>query len=417
METSRTIVKAGRLVDVVGERMLTDLTLTIEGDRVVSVESDDGSPPREGDRVIDLSGHTVVPGLMDMHAHMIGDVDGNETYAALVVRSPAQEAMAGVRNARDTLMAGFTTVRDVGTFRAFVDIALRDAIDAGWTPGPRMFCAGAYVTSSTGGGDIPGLAVDVDERLPRDLRFGVANSPDEVRKVVREILHRGAAQIKVIATGAILTEGTNPGAPEFSEDEIRAAVEEAALYDTYVAAHAHGAEGIKRAVRAGVGSIEHGSLMDDECIALMAEHGTYLVADIYCGDWIEEEGTRAGWSPNSLRKNRETTDAQREGFAKAVKAGVKIAYGTDSGVYPHRDVARQFAYMVRHGMTPMQAIRSATTVSAELLRASDDLGSIEPGKFADLVAVAGDPLEDISTLERVAFVMKGGQVVKDLTGD
>jgi imidazolonepropionase-like amidohydrolase len=413
MDAERTIIRAGHLVDVVGERMLADHAITIEGDRIVAVGPDDGSA--SSGHVIDLTGHTVVPGLMDMHAHMIGNVEGNETYAALVVRSPAQEAMAGVRNARDTLMAGFTTVRDVGTFRAFVDIALRDAIDAGWTPGPRMFCAGAYVTSSTGGGDIPGLAVDVDERLPRDLRFGVANSPDEVRKVVREILHRGAAQIKVIATGAILTEGTNPGAPEFSEAEIRAAVEEAALYDTYVAAHAHGPEGIKRAVRAGVGSIEHGSLMDDECIALMAERGTYLVADIYCGDWIEEEGTRAGWSANSLRKNRETTDAQREGFEKSVKAGVKIAYGTDSGVYPHWDVARQFAYMVRYGMTPMQAIRSATIVSAELLRASDDLGSIEPGKFADLVAVAGDPLENVAFLEDVAFVMKSGDIVKDTT--
>jgi imidazolonepropionase-like amidohydrolase len=414
MNAERTLIRAGHLLDVVGERQLADRVITIEGDRIVAVGPDDLAT--DAGSVIDLTGHTVVPGLMDMHAHMVGSVEGNETYAALVVRSAAQEAMEGVRNARDTVMAGFTTVRDVGTFRAFVDIALRDAIDAGWTPGPRMFCAGAYVTSSTGGGDIPGLAVDVDERLPRDLRFGVANSPDEVRKVVREILHRGAAQIKVIATGAVLTEGTNPGAPEFSEEEIRAAVEEAALYGTYVAAHAHGPEGIKRAVRAGVGSIEHGSLMDDECIALMAEHGTYLVADIYCGDWIEEEGTRAGWSPNSLRKNRETTDAQREGFEKCVKAGVKIAYGTDSGVYPHKDVGRQFAYMVRHGMTPMQAIRSATIVSAELLRASDDLGSIEPGKFADLVAVAGDPLEDISVLEDVAFVMKGGDVVKDETG-
>jgi imidazolonepropionase-like amidohydrolase len=414
MSAERTIIRAGHLVDVVGERVLADQAITIEGDRIVAVGPDDGTATAGS--VIDLTGHTVVPGLMDMHAHMVGSVEGNETYAALVVRSAAQEAMEGVRNARDTVMAGFTTVRDVGTFRAFVDIALRDAIDAGWTPGPRMFCAGAYVTSSTGGGDIPGLAVDVDERLPRDLRFGVANSPDEVRKVVREILHRGAAQIKVIATGAVLTEGTNPGAPEFSEDEIRAAVEEAALYGTYVAAHAHGPEGIKRAVRAGVGSIEHGSLMDDECIELMAEHGTYLVADIYCGDWIEEEGTRAGWSPNSLRKNRETTDAQREGFEKCVKAGVRIAYGTDSGVYPHKDVGRQFAYMVRHGMTPIQAVRSATIVSAELLRASDDLGSVEPGRFADLVAVAGDPLDDISVLEDVAFVMKGGEVVKDARG-
>ncbi|MGZ5344481.1 MAG: Xaa-Pro dipeptidase [Actinomycetota bacterium] len=414
MSDERTLIRAGHLLDVVGERLLADQAITIEGDRIVAVGPDDGTAAAGS--VIDLTGHTVVPGLMDMHAHMVGSVEGNETYAALVVRSAAQEAMEGVRNARDTVMAGFTTVRDVGTFRAFVDIALRDAIDAGWTPGPRMFCAGAYVTSSTGGGDIPGLAVDVDERIPRDLRFGVANSPDEVRKVVREILHRGAAHIKVIATGAVLTEGTNPGAPEFSEDEIRAAVEEAALYGTYVAAHAHGPEGIKRAVRAGVGSIEHGSLMDDECIELMAEHGTYLVADIYCGDWIEEEGTRAGWSPNSLRKNRETTDAQREGFEKCVKAGVKIAYGTDSGVYPHKDVGRQFAYMVRHGMTSMQAIRSATIVSAELLRASDDLGSVEPGKFADLVAVAGDPLDDVTALEDVAFVMKGGDVLKVARG-
>ncbi|MGZ5290096.1 MAG: amidohydrolase family protein [Actinomycetota bacterium] len=415
MSDERTLIRAGHLLDVVGERLLADQAITIEGDRIVAVGPDDGTAAAAGS-LIDLTGHTVVPGLMDMHAHMVGSVEGNETYAALVVRSAAQEAMEGVRNARDTVMAGFTTVRDVGTFRAFVDIALRDAIDAGWTPGPRMFCAGAYVTSSTGGGDIPGLAVDVDERIPRDLRFGVANSPDEVRKVVREILHRGAAQIKVIATGAVLTEGTNPGAPEFSEDEVRAAVEEAALYGTYVAAHAHGPEGIKRAVRAGVGSIEHGSLMDDECIELMAEHGSYLVADIYCGDWIEDEGTRAGWSPNSLRKNRETTDAQREGFEKCVKAGVKIAYGTDSGVYPHKDVGRQFAYMVRHGMTSMQAIRSATIVSAELLRASDDLGSVEPGKFADLVAVAGDPLDDITVLEDVAFVMKGGDVLKVARG-
>ena len=414
MSAERTIIRAGHLVDVAGERVLADQAITIEGDRIVAVGPDDGTAT--GGAVVDLTGHTVVPGLMDMHAHMVGSVEGNETYAALVVRSAAQEAMEGVRNARDTVMAGFTTVRDVGTFRAFVDIALRDAIDAGWTPGPRMFCAGAYVTSSTGGGDIPGLAVDVDERLPRDLRFGVANSPDEVRKVVREILHRGAAQIKVIATGAVLTEGTNPGRARVQRggDPCRGRGGRA-LRHLRRRARAR-PEGIKRAVRAGVGSIEHGSLMDDECIELMAEHGTYLVADIYCGDWIEEEGTRAGWSPNSLRKNRETTDAQREGFEKCVKAGVKIAYGTDSGVYPHKDVGRQFAYMVRHGMTPMQAIRSATIVSAELLRASDDLGSVEPGKFADLVAVAGDPLDDISVLEDVAFVMKGGDVMKDETG-
>jgi imidazolonepropionase-like amidohydrolase len=409
-----TVILAGRLIDVEAAEVLTDRALVIRGERIERILGPgDDVPP--ADREIDLSAHTVLPGLMDMHAHMIGEVEGNESYAALVVRMPAQEALAGVRNARDTLLAGFTTVRDVGTFRAFVDVALRDAIDAGWTPGPRMRCAGAYVTSSAGGGDIPGLAVDVDERLPRDLRFGVANSVDEVRKVVREILHR-ADFIKVIATGAVLTEGTNPGAPEFSEDEIRAAVEEAALYGTFVAAHAHGAEGIKRAVRAGVRSIEHGSLLDDECIDLMLEHGTYLVPDIYCGDWIAETGRAEDWPADTLRKNDETTDAQREGFARAVKAGVKIAYGTDSGVYPHRFVGRQFAYMVRHGMTPMQAIQSATVVGAELLGWQDEIGALKPGCYADLVAVAADPIEDIAQLENVPFVMKGGEVLKGPTG-
>lgn len=406
-----TVVLAGRLIDVEAGEVLTDRALVIKGERVERVLGPGDDIP-SADREIDLSAHTVLPGLMDLHAHMIGEIEGNETYAALVVRTPAQEALSGVRNARDTVLAGFTTVRDVGTFRAFVDVALRDAIEAGWMPGPRMRCAGAYVTSSSGGGDVPGLAVDVDERLPRDLRFGVANSVDEVRKVVREILHR-ADFIKVIATGAVLTEGTNPGAPEFSEAEIRAAVDEAALYGTFVAAHAHGEEGIKRAVRAGVRSIEHGSLMDDESIDLMLEHGTYLVPDIYCGDWIAEVGRAEEWPPSKLRKNDETTDAQREGFAKAVKAGVKIAYGTDSGVYPHRYVGRQFAYMVRHGMTPMQAIQSATIVGAQLLRWEDEIGTLAPGRYADLVAVPGDPTENIALLEDVSFVMKGGEVLKD----
>jgi imidazolonepropionase-like amidohydrolase len=405
-----TIVRAGRLIDVEAEIVLDDHAVVIRGDRVEAVVPWEEAPDRAGP-TIDLGGFTVLPGFMDMHAHMVGEVEGTASYSALVVRTPAQEALSGVRNARDTVMAGFTTVRDVGTFRAFVDVALRDAIVAGWTPGPRMRCAGAFVTSSSGGGDIPGLSVDVDERLPRDLRFGVANSVDEVRKVVREILHR-ADFIKVIATGAVLTEGTDPGAPEFTEDEIRAAVEEAALYGTHVAAHAHGTVGIKRAIRAGVRSIEHGSLMDDESIAMMVEHGTYLVADIYDGDYIEATGRAEGWDADTLRKNEETTDAQREGFAKAVRAGVKIAYGTDSGVYPHRFVGRQFPYMVRHGMTPMQAIRSATVVGAELMD-WHEVGAIAPGRYADLVAVAGDPLDDIALLEDVSFVLKGGEVVKD----
>ena len=405
------VVRAGRLVDVESGEVLSDRAIVVRGDRIESVVAADAAPSGVA-TTIDLSGSTVLPGLIDCHAHMIGEVESGHGYAGLVTRSGAQEALSGVRNARETVMAGFTTVRDVGTFRAFVDVALRDAIEAGDVVGPRMLCAGAYVTCAGGGGDVTGLAPDVDAVVPIDLRFGVANSPDEVRARVRKILHGGADFIKVIATGAVLTEGTMPGAPEFSEAEIRAAVEEAALNGTVVAAHAHGAEGIKRSVRAGVRSIEHGSLMDEEAIELMADRGTYLVADIYFGDWIEEEGRRAGWSADVLRKNEETTEAQRQGFAKAVQAGVNLAYGTDSGGYPHAWVGKQFAYMVRYGMTPIEAIRSATVSAAELLGWGDRVGAVTPGSFADLVAVPGDPTEDVTLLEDVPFVMKGGRVLK-----
>jgi len=405
--SNRIAIRAGRLVDVragvVRERRL----LLVESERVGSVGPDDGSVP-DGAELLDLSDHTVLPGLIDCHAHLIGESESGE-YATLLMRTGAQEAMTGVRNARDTLLGGFTTVRDVGTFRAFVDVALRDAIEAGWTPGPRMMCAGAYVTVSSGSGDIPPVAPDVV--VPKELRFGVANSVDEVRRVVREILHNGADLIKILATGAVLTRGTSPGAPEYGEAELRAAVEEAALYGAHVAAHAHGAEGMKRAIRAGVRSIEHGSLMDDEAIAMMAERGTYLVADVYCGDVIAEEGRRQGWPVEILRKNEETTDAQRDGFRRAVASGVRCAFGTDSGVYPHGDNAKQLPYMVRFGMTPMQAVQSATIVAAELMGWEDRVGSLEPGRYADLVAVRGDATQDLSSLAHPDVVMKGGEIV------
>ncbi len=407
----RTVIRAGRLVDVLAGEVRSAYAIVLHGDRIEFVGPDDGRVPAGAD-VLDLREHTVLPGLIDCHTHLVGETDTGHGYAGLVQRSGAQEALSGVRNARATLLAGFTTVRDLGTFRAFVDVALRDAIEAGDVLGPRMQCSGAYVTSSSGGGDVTGLASDVDAVVPRDLRFGVANSVDEVRRVVRELIHGGADVIKVIATGAVLTEGTVPGAPELAEAEIRAAVEEAALYDVHVAAHAHGAEGIKRAIRAGVRSIEHGSLMDDESIDLMAERGTYLVADVWFGDWIEEQGRLHDWSKDVLRKNDETTEAQREGFGKAVKAGVKLAFGTDSGGYPHGMNARQFAYQVRCGQTPMEAIRSATFVAAELLGWQDRVGALEAGRFADLIAVDRDPLEDVNALTEVAVVMKGGEVVK-----
>ncbi|MCK5909681.1 MAG: amidohydrolase family protein, partial [Caulobacter sp.] len=281
----------------------------------------------------------------------------------------------------------------------------------GSVPGPRMSVAGAYVTAPGGGGEITGVAPDVG--IPAEMRRGVVEDVADVHRKVRDLLVHGADFIKLIATGAVLTEGTEPGQLELSEDEIRAAVEEAAKRGTYVTAHAHGAEGIKTAVRAGVRSIEHGSLIDDEGIALMKAKGVFLVADIYNGDFIDTYGREHHWPDSMIRKNRETTDAQREGFRKAVKAGVKIAYGTDAGVYPHGWNARQLPYMVKYGMTPMQAIQSATTVAADLMSKTGQVGCDAPGCYADLIAVAGDPLSDISVLLTAPKVMKGGVVVKD----
>ena len=305
-------------------------------------------------------------------------------------------------------VAGITTVRDVGVYRAFTDVALRNAINDGIVEGPRMFVAGAYITVSAGGGEVTGIAPDIV--LPPSMRRGVANSVDEVRQRVRELLGGGANFIKVIATGAVFTAGTTPSAPEFTEEELRAAVQEAANAGTFVVAHAHSAEGIKRAVRAGVRSVEHASYLDDEGIELMRRHGTWLVADVYNGDYTEEVGTRDHWSEEILRKNRETTGTQREAFTKAVKAGVHIGFGTDAGIYPHGDNARQFAYMVRYGLSPIGAIRSATIDAARCLGRERDLGSVAPGKYADMIAISGDPLADVELLRRVAAVMKEGHL-------
>ncbi|MEI9849653.1 MAG: amidohydrolase family protein [Sphingomonas sp.] len=399
-------VRAGKLVDVLAGRVLTDQVVRIEGERIVSVGPWNGAPA-DGP-VTDWSAYTVLPGLIDMHTHLADFADSNPE--TILTHSQAESALRGAANALATLRAGFTSVHDVGAYRGLTDVALRDAIDAGWVPGPRMNVVGAYITVPGGGGDITGYAPDVS--IPPDMRYGVSTGPAEVRRNVRFLFQRGVDTIKLIASGAVLAVGSEPGRLELSAEEIRAAVEEAQANGSYATAHAHGAEAIKVAIRQGVRSIEHASLIDAEGIALAKARGVWLVMDIYNGDYIDTEGRRLGWPAEYLRKNLETTDAQRAGFAAAVKAGVRIAYGTDAGVYPHGDNARQFAYMVRYGMTPMQAIQSATSVAAELLRWEKDVGAVAPGRFADLVAVQGDPLGDVRLLEKVTAVMKGGAVVR-----
>jgi len=402
-------VKAGKLVDTDSGTVRSNVIVLInsEDGRIKAVGTDVAIPP--GTKVINLSNKTVLPGLIDCHTHLVGDANDLDPLSELH-KTSAQRAFESIPNARKTLLAGFTTVRDVGTYRALVDVALRDAIARGDVVGPRMYVAGAYITITGGAGALTGFAPDIT--LPWDLHYGEANSPWEVRQRVRLLANQGVDLIKILATGAVLTHGSNPGAEEFTPEELNAAVDEARKFGLRVAAHAHGAQGIKNAIRAGVASIEHGTLLDDEGIALMKQHGTYLVADIYDKEYIQGEGKRRGEPLDFLQHDANLGAAQRQNFRKAVQAGVKIAFGTDAGVYPHGDNAKQFAWMVRYGQTPMQAIQAATISAADLLGHKDELGSIAPGKHADLIAVDGDPTQDVTLLEHVKFVMKDGKVFK-----
>ena len=400
-------VRAGHLVDPEAGAVLGPRLLRVEDGRVAAVLAD--GPVPQGARLVDWSAFTVLPGLIDCHVHL-ADTGQTANVAEPLLPSAMEIAYLGARNARTTLMAGFTTVHDVGSFRAFADVELREAINRGDVVGPRMQAVGAYVTVPGGGGEVTGFAPDV--RIPEDLRAGVVTDAADARAKVSYLFQHGADSIKLIATGAVLASGTEAGQQELTEDEMRVAVEVAAARHSWVTAHAHGAAGIKAAIRAGVRAIEHASLIDDEGIALAKAKGVWLDMDIYNGDYIADVGRREHWPDNYLRKNDETTAAQRESFRKAVKAGVKLSFGTDAGVYPHGENARQFAYMVRYGMTPMQAIQSATTSAAELMGWSKDVGALSPGHFADMIAVPGDPTADVTVLQKVAHVMKGGEVVR-----
>ena len=401
-----TVIRAGKLVDVDAGRILTNQMLVVRGGKIEAMG--ENLPVPAGATVIDLSKMTVLPGLIDCHTHL---ADMGDAEPLLVLqKSAAESAYAVIPNARVTLLAGFTTVRDVGVYRAFNDVALRDAIAKGIVIGPRMFVAGAYITISEGAGAMTGLAPDI--QLPWDLHYGEANSPWEVRQKVRLLAHRGADHIKILSTGAVLTHGSNPKSIEFTPEELQAAVDEARNFGLRVEAHAHAAEGIKNAIRAGVASIEHATLIDDEGIALAKEHGTYLDMDIYDEECIQNTAKENKTPADFLEHDRDLGEIQRRNFTKAVRAGVKMSFGTDAGVCPHGINARQFAFMVKYGMTPMQAIQSATSSAADLLGKSNLLGSLQPGKYADVIAVSGNPLEDIRVLENMRFVMKEGEVYK-----
>ena len=402
-------VKAGRLIDPKAGQVIPGAVILIENGRVKAVGASLAIPP--GASVIDLGGMTVLPGLIDCHTHLVGDYVNDSDPLTELKTSAAQRSFESIPNAKVTLDAGFTTVRDVGTYRAFVDVAMRDAIAKGYFPGPRMYVAGAYLTITGGGGAMSGgLAPDIG--LPWDLKFGIADGVDQVRQRVRDIAQHGVDLIKVLATGAFLAHGSNPHSIEYNYDELRAAVEEAEHKGLKVAAHAHSTEGIKLAVKAGVASIDHGTYIDDEGLRLMKERGTYLVADIYDAEYIRQ-GKAAGIPEDFAAKQPEGDEIQRQNFRKAVQMDVKIAYGTDASVYPHGFNARQFAWQVRYGQTPMEAIRSATVSAADLIGRDNAAGSLEPGKWADLIAVKGDPLADVKVLENVVFVMKEGKVTRD----
>jgi imidazolonepropionase-like amidohydrolase len=399
-------VRCGKLLDVRSGQMLTDQVVLFDSTgTITSVGPSSATKLPSGVTAINLSGATCLPGLIDVHTHLTGD-PSSSGYASLGISIPS-ETITGVKNARRTVRAGFTTVRNVGA-TGFTDVALRDGIDAGEIEGPRMRVSGPPLGITGGHCDV--------NLLPSEFHFkaeGVADGPWAARAKVREVIKYGADLIKVCASGGVLSKGDQPGTPQYTLEELQAIAEEAHKLGRKVAAHAHGTQSIKDAIRAGIDSIEHSSLIDDEGIALAKQHSTYLVFDIYNDDFILQEGAKAGMLPESIEKEKKIGRLQRENFRHAFQSGAKMAFGTDSGVYPHGDNAKQFAKMVEWGMKPLDAIQAATVNAADLIGWPEKIGALETGHYADLIAVSGDPLSDVRVLEAVKFVMKGGAVVRN----
>jgi imidazolonepropionase-like amidohydrolase len=395
-----TAVRCGSLLKPQTGEMLRDAVVLVSGDRIEKVVS--AAPV--GAFTIDLSGATCLPGLIDVHDHLTFDPTGLG-YKGLGLSVPRQ-TVSGVKNARNTLRAGFTTIRNVGA-EGYSDVALRDGVNAGEIEGPRMLVSGPALGITGGHCD--------ENLLAPEFHFtagGVADGPWAARAKVREVIKYGADLIKICASGGVLSKGDEPGAAQYTLEEMRAIVEEAHKLGRRVAAHAHGTQSIKDAIRAGVDSVEHCTLIDDEGLDLAKKAGTFLVFDIYNDDYILQHGAEAGMLPESIEKEKKIGRTQRENFRRAYLAGARLAFGTDGGVYPHGDNARQFAVMVEFGAKPLDAIRAATVNAAELLGWQDRVGAIEPGRYADLIAVKGNPLEDVRTLQKVEFVMQGGRVIK-----